>query len=353
MKTLRFKFSAFLFVVLFGFTTNALALDDFEKQIKEVFPTSEKDRFSINNKYGDVNIKNWDRDSVSINVTITLETSSEEKAKLLFRSIHIKLNKEGNEIKALTEMSHQFKTGHKFSIDYEIFTPDYVKLDISNKFGDIYINTIRAKANINLSYGNLQGGSFLYPEGKPVSTINLSYAKASINECNRTKLTLKYSKMNIGTSKALVVVSRYSKLHLDNNNTILADSKYDAFNIVNTNTFIVTMGQYSDFKIENVNRNLELNLRYGNCKIENVSKDFESINVNNQYVASKIAIEDGANYSLDAETKYCGISYPEDAQVIEKIVNKSETSLKVVVGQSTSPKGKVIINSQYGNVSLK
>ena len=353
MKTLKFKLSTFLFVLLLGFTTNALALDDFEKQIKEVFTAPQGTEFSIINKYGDVNIKNWDRDSVSINVTITLETSSEEKAKSLFKNINIKLDKMGNKIKAITAMSHQFKTGHKFSIDYEIFMPEYVKLDVSNKFGNIYISTLRAKTNINLSYGNLQGESFLYPEDKPVSTINLSYAKATINECNRTKLTLKYSKMNIGTSKTLIVVSRYSKLHLDNNETVLADSKYDAFNIINTNTFIVSLGQYSDFKIENVNKNLELNLRYGNCKIDNVSKDFKSIKVNNQYVASRIAIEEGASYSLDAETKYCGISYPENAQVIEKIVNNSETSLKVLVGSSTSPKGKVKISSQYGNVSLK
>ncbi|PKQ62044.1 hypothetical protein BZG02_13985 [Labilibaculum filiforme] len=353
MKTLKFKFSTLLFVVLLAFTTNAFALDDFEKQIKEVFSANEGTEFSITNKYGDINIKNWDRDSLSINVIITLETSSEEKAKILFRNINIKLNKSGNKITAVTEMSHQFKTGNKFSIDYEIFMPSYIKLDISNKFGDIYINTLQAKTNINLSYGNLQGGNFLYSEDKPVSTINLSYAKATINECNRTKLTLKYSKMNIGTSKALVVVSRYSKLHLDNNETVLADSKYDAFNIVNTNTFIVSMGQYSDFKIENVTKNLELNLRYGNCKVENVSKNFESIKVDNQYVASKIAIEEGASYSLNAETKYCGISYPEDAQVIEKIVNNSETSLKVIVGKSATPKGKVQINSQYGNVSLK
>lgn len=159
--------------------------------------------------------------------------------------------------------------------------------------------------------------------------------------------------MNIGTSKALVVVSRYSKLHLDNNETVIADSKYDAFNVINTNTFMVNMGQYSDFRIENVNKNLELNLRYGNCKIDNVSKDFESIKVDNQYVASKIAIEEGASYTLEAETKYCGINYPDNAQVIQKIVDNSETSLKVIVGDSDQVKGKVKINSQYGNVSLR
>lgn len=353
MKTTRFKFSAFLLILVLGFATSAIAADDYEKQIKEVFSASQGGDLSVKNKYGDVDIKNWDRDSVAIMVTITIETTSEEKAKSLFNNINIKLDKMGNSITALTTMSHKFKTGKKFSIDYEIFMPEYMMLDVSNKFGNIYINSLRAKTNINLSYGNLQGESFLYPEEKPVSTINLSYAKATINECNRTKLTLKYSKMNIGTSKALVVVSRYSKLHLDNNETVIADSKYDAYNIVNTGTFLVNMGQYSDFKIENVAKNLELNLRYGNCKIDNVSKDFESIKVDNQYVASRIAIEEGASYSLDAETKYCGISYPENARVIQKIVDKSETTLKVVVGNSPSPKGKVQINSQYGNVSLK
>jgi len=353
MKTFTFKFSVFLFVLFLSFTTNAFALDDYEKQIKEKFPASQNTDLSITNKYGDIDIKNWDQDSVSISVTITIETTSEEKAKSLFNNIDITLNKLGNSITANTTMSHKFKTGKKFSIDYEIFMPEYIKLDVSNKFGNIYINSLRAKTNINLSYGNLQGESFLYPENKPVSTINLSYAKATISECNRTKLTLKYSKMNIGTSKALVVVSRYSKLHLDNNETVIADSKYDAFNIINTNTFLVNMGQYSDFKIENVTKNLELNLRYGNCKIDKVSKDFESIKIDNQYVASRIAIEEGANYFLDAETKYCGINYPENAQIIEKIVNNSETSLKVVVGNASAPKSKVKINSQYGNISLK
>nr|WP_320119926.1 hypothetical protein [uncultured Marinifilum sp.] len=353
MKTLKFKLSALLLVLFVALGSNVYAVDEYEKEIKEVFASKLGTSLNIHSKYGDIDIKNWEKDSISIKVIITIETTSEEKAKSLFNNIDVKMNKSGNSISAVTEMSHKFKTGKKFKIDYEVFMPAYIQLDISNKFGDIFISKLRAKANINLSYGNLRGESFFYPEEKPVSTINLSYAKASIDECNRTKLSLKYSKMNIGTSKALIVVSRYSKLHLDNNETVIADSKYDAFNVVNTNTFIVNMGQYSDFRIENVNSSLELNLRYGNCKIDNVSKDFKSITVDNQYVASKIAIEEGASYSLEAETKYCGINYPDNAQVIQKIVDNSETSLKVIVGNSNEAKGKVKISSQYGNVSLR
>ncbi|NOU62203.1 hypothetical protein [Marinifilum caeruleilacunae] len=353
MKAIKCKFSAILLILVMGFGFNSFASDEYEKEILEVFSASQGTELKISNKYGDVDIHNWDKDSVSVKVLITIETTSEEKAKLLFTNIEINMDKIGQLISAETRMSQKFKTGKKFSIDYEVFMPSYIKLDLANKFGNIFIQSTTEKANINLSYGNLKAEKLLYPEEKPVSTINLSYAKATIDECNRTKLTLKYSKMNIGTSKALVVVSRYSKLHLDNNETVIADSKYDAFNIVNTNVFRVNMGQYSDFRIENVNRALELNLRYGNCKIDNVSRDFESIKVDNQYVASKIAIEEGASYSLEAETKYCGINYPDNAQVIQKIVDKSETYLKVIVGDSSDPKGTVKINSQYGNVSLR
>lgn len=353
MKALQLKFSVTLLILVFGIVLHASAVDEYEKEITESFAANPGTELNISNKYGDIDIKNWEKDSVALKVIITIEATSEEKAKLLFTNIDINMNKSGNVISAVTEMSHKFKTGKKFSIDYEVYMPEYIKLDLANKFGNIYIKSLKEKANINLSYGNLRAESLLYPNEKPVSTINLSYAKATIDECNRTKLTLKYSKMNIGTSSALVVVSRYSKLHLDDNDTVIADSKYDAFNIINTNSFIVNMGQYSDFRIENVRKDLELNLRYGNCKIDNVSKDFNSIKVDNQYVASKIAIEEGASYSLEAETKYCGINYPDNAKVIQKIVDKSETFLKVIVGNDSEPKGKVKIYSKYGNVSLR
>lgn len=353
MKTFKSKISAILLMLIIGFSTNVFAIDEYEKEITESFLVKQGTEFNINNKYGDIDIHNWQKDSIFIKVKITIETTSEEKAKLLFTNIDININKSGNTINAETQISQKFKTGKKFSIDYEIFMPDYIKLDVTNKFGNIFIQSVKEQANINLSYGSLKAEQLLYPEEKPVSTINLSYAKATIDECNKTKLTLKYSKMNIGTSKTLIVVSRYSKLHLDNNESVIADSKYDAFNIVNTNSFRVSMGQYSDFRIENVHRILELNLRYGNCKIDNVSKNFESIKVDNQYVASRIAIEEGASYTLEAETKYCGINYPDNAQVIQKIVDNSQTFLKVIVGNSTNTKSFVKINSQYGNVSLR
>lgn len=351
MKIVKYNIATILFVLLFQLTS--FASDEFKKEITEKYVASAGTHLTIKNKYGDIDIKNWAKDSIVVKATITVETFSEEKAESLFKNIDVKINYIGKSINAVTNISQKFKTGKKFSIDYEVFMPDYIKVDLTNRFGDIYIKTLTEKVNINLSYGNLKAEKFIYKEDKPVSTINLSYAKANILECNRTKLTLKYSKVNIANSTALIVVSRYSKLRLDKNETVIADSKYDSFNITNTDNCLVSMAQYSDFKVENVNKNLELNLRYGNCKIDNVSQGFKNIKINNEYVASKISIAEGAAYMLEADTKYCGINYPDNAEVIEKIIDKSATSLKVIVGNRTPDMGKIKINSRYGNVSLK
>ncbi|MGZ2368236.1 hypothetical protein ACXR6G_00435 [Ancylomarina sp. YFZ004] len=353
MKTTRFKLSALILLLCIGLSSQVFASDDYIKTFDGKYAVKEGSQLTIENKYGDIEIKNWEVDSVLIKATITAHASSESKAETLFKGIEINMDQIGETIMAFTEMEKSFKTGNKFSIDYEVFMPEYIQISLNNKFGDIYINTVRAKTNINLSYGNLLAEKFLYPNEKPLSSINLSYAKATINECNRTKLTLKYSKMNIGTSETLVVVSRFSKLHLDNNVSLIADSKYDAINIMNTESVLISKGQYSDIKIENVSRNLNMTLRYGNCKVDNVSSDFDNIKIDNQYVPCRISIAEGASYMLDAETKYSGISYPSESKVIEEVKNHSESKIKVLVGNSSSPESRVHVISKYGNVSLK
>jgi len=353
MKTTQLKLTALLLFLCIGLSNQLYASDDYTKIFDGKYAVKEGAQLTIENKYGDIEIKNWDVDSVIIKTTITVHASNEAKAESLFKGIDINMDQIGETIMAFTEMEKSFKTGNKFSIDYEVFMPAYMQISLNNKFGDIYINTVTAKTNINLSYGNLLAEKFLYPNEKPLSSINLSYAKATINECNRTKLTLKYSKMNIGTSEALVVVSRFSKLHVDNNLSLIADSKYDAIDVANTESVFVSKGQYSDIKIGNVSRSLDLNLRYGNCKVDNVSANFETIKVDNQYVPCRIIIAEEASYMLEAETKYCGISYPTESQVIEEFKDNSESRIKVLVGEKTSPEAKVYIMSKYGNISLK
>lgn len=352
MKTQLIKLKLLFIFICLGFMANASIAEEYEKLIEEDFVCNQATVLNVNNQYGDINVKNWDKNSILIKVIITLETTSEDKAKLLFSNFDIKMYESKNTVWAKTRISPRFKTGKKFKVDYEITMPQYVKIDFTNKFGNIFINTLNAHANITLSYGNLQGENFLYPDEYPVSSINLSYAKANIAKCNRTKLEAKYSKIRIGQCTDLSLISKYSKLSMIENEIAVLDSKYDAINIQQTKSMTITMGQYSNFKIDNVEQDIEMHLRYGNFSIGNVHKMFKSITIDNQYVAGRIAIAPNAEYTLNAKTKYCSINYPNNARVLENITQQAETTLRVVVGNPAINRGKVDIKSDYGNISL-
>ena len=145
MKAFKLKISAILLILAMGCGINAFATDEYEKEIIEVFSANQGTELNISNKYGDVDIHNWEKDSVSVKVVITIETTSEEKAKLLFTNIDINMDKIGQVISAETRMSQKFKTGKKFSIDYEIFMPEYIKLEVANKFGNIFYSDLKRK----------------------------------------------------------------------------------------------------------------------------------------------------------------------------------------------------------------
>ncbi|MCK4664283.1 MAG: hypothetical protein KAT68_15550 [Bacteroidales bacterium] len=348
MKAL--KFSIILILLLtqsFGFL---YASNEFTKKFHEEFQVDKSTILEIQNKFGDVNVNNWDKDLVSINITITVKESREEKAEKIFEKIKITLEKDNNTVKAITEIIDKIKNT-KFSIDYEIHTPAYIKLNLTNKFGNVFINEITGKSNIIIKYGNLEANKIMGDNSKPLSTLTLGYCgKANINEYNWGKLFIKYSKINIEKSQALIVISKYSKVGVENVSSIISEAGYDTYRIGKIQNF-VTVGKYTEFNIETLTNKLDAEIKYGNCKITEVPVDFKSIKIVAKYAAINIGINPGASYQLDADIEYANINYPEGGR-ISKIKNNTELKVSGTIGNKTSSKSTVVIESKYGNVDL-
>ncbi len=337
----------FMLLSLFSFASKP-----YEKIIEKTFAVSAEGELKINNKYGNISIQAWEEKSVWIKVSVKIETKNKKQSDLFFKSIGVELTQTNKKIFAETKIWEALETGEKFSIDYEIFMPENMKLDLTNHFGDVFIQSLNQQARISLEYGNLEIGSLLCPESKPIAEINLTYVKAKIRECNKAKLNLKFSKINIETSKTLIVLSRHSMLRATKNEAIIADSKFDCFKILSSDILHVNKGEYSQFKLENINQRLELNLKHGECKVQHVSANFESIKVNHQELVSKIAIEEGANYRLESKTENLLVEYPEEAKILEKNESYGKTILKCVVGNSPNPERKIELKGRNGKFML-
>src|ERR1700759_2617768 len=80
--------------------------DDIEKKknISKTYSVSSSDQLDITNSFGEVVINTWDKSEIKVDVEITAEASSEERAQSLIDNIDVKENRSGNTISFKTNV---------------------------------------------------------------------------------------------------------------------------------------------------------------------------------------------------------------------------------------------------------
>lgn len=360
MKTLKFKSVLFLVLITF-FTSSYVCAEEYEavKNIKKEYQSNDQTLLEIANKYGNIKINDWDKNQIVFEIKITVKAKNKGFAESKLEFINVNFSEKENVIKAITEISDEINNstgifaGKKidYTIDYFVSVPRNLKMNLYNKYGNIFINEIHGKTNITLKYGNLEADKLLFDNSKPLSKLTLSYGNASINECNWLTSVLKYSNINIKKAIAIVLVTKYSKVKVEKCNTIVSESKYGSYKINDVANF-TTEGKYTSYKIVNLKNKLFVEQEYGGFKVEKVSANFETIQIDARYASIKLGIEQGASYQLDASVKYAGIDYPKEANVDRHVSNSSET-VKGIIGPDSNTNSSVIIKSEYGGISIE
>lgn len=361
MKAPIFKSALLLVFVQILVITSAFAVsEEFSKNLHKEYNADANTLLIIQNKFGDVDINNWDKNQVSIDVTITIDHKNEEKAKELIDYINVRFSQSGNTIEAITEIDDKFSKWNTFnfgddnkdfSIDYKVNMPKDISLNLENKYGSVFINEIKGHSVVSVKYGNLKINKITRENVKPLSEVYLAYSDGTIDECQWLNLTLKYSKLEIEECKALIAVTKYSRLYVDKGSSIVCESKYDEYKIGKITNFVTTSA-YTDFEISEIYKKLEFDNRYGNLRVDYMPANFEKISIENEYGDIDIGIDPNASYKIKAYAKYADIDYPSQGRV-SRI--KESTSLQVegLVGTDSNTKSYVEIETKYGNIGLE
>lgn len=324
------------------------------------FQVNDNARLLVENKFGQVNIQNWDKNSISIYVQVKVDNSNATRAKSLFDAISVELTQEGDVVKAITTFSDEFSRANRklfqvssdeLSIDYTIKLPKSIDVQVENKFGDIYIDELNGHVEVELKYGNIKVGKLTRGDIEPMNTVNVSYGNASIVEANWIKAELKYGKLDIQKLTAGVLLSRYSKINLSDASSLVLDSKYDKYEIGQINNLVGESG-YTVFNIDKLNKKFSLDAKYGDVKIVSVSPNFESITFDGAYTGFRTGIPSGTSYLLNANVSYGKVDLGNVPSKLNRIEGNTSLELSGVVGEWANPKAKVSINMKYGNATL-
>ena len=349
---------------------------DFVKVINETFEISSDGKVDLNNRYGKVNVKTWDKNQVEIDVTITVDAKNEETAQEVFDRIKIDIQNSSNSVSVLTEIESSSNgswwsgwsifggssgSSGDYQIDYNIFMPKSNDLALANKYGDSYVAELNGDATINVKYGNLKMDGV-----KEDLDLILGYGNATIAYAGDTEIDIKYSNLTLKACEDTEIISKYSKLYISETKDLRCETKYDTYDIGKVSELrnegkydhfeieeireIITSTKYTDFKIEELLHSANMDMSYGGARFDEVNVNFSEINVNGNYTDFKINLEDNASYNVDVQTNYSGVKYPLGMNVVYETEEGSSHNVEGNVGGKSGGLIKARLN--YGGIAI-
>lgn len=350
MKT-YLKISLFLlfFLLLLGIK-GVKAHDEFTRNIKKDFPVNADAQLIINNKFGEIHCTNWENNTISFDIKITVDAHDQSAANKLMDKINISFSNSPTLVEAKTMIDNlKFPGKGHFSIDYTVNIPVGVSLDLTNKFGDIFINEVQGKAKIDLGYGNMEANKL----GNSDNLLDISFGNANIKWMKGAVVILKYSSLEMDYAGSLRLDSKYSNLEAQK--ILVLNVNFEGGNLKMENSYAIDgKVKFSDLEIHRIEQSLNLDIQYGSCDVDEMPADFTSVNIKNKYGNVSVGLHENAAYSLDAELRFCDLDYPEkDAKFNFRSTTATEKVYKGTIHAGTSvPSAKVTVKSEFGNISL-
>jgi hypothetical protein len=355
MKTQKFNLGLVLGLLLLS-SQIMYSQDEVKKEFHQEYKTNPNTVLTLDNKYGDMDLKDWDKDLIQIDVVVKVKNTNQEKAEKLLSYIDVVFTVEGDAITAQTVFDDKFnststwRNDNDLSIDYTVLMPKDIQLNLYNKYGNAFISELTGRATIGIKYGKLKANRIYRGNEKPLTEIDLGYSDASIEESDWLKISMKYSNLNLNTSGAIVLLSKYSKIYVDKCSSIVIEGKYDVYRF-GTLSNLVASSAYSNFEVDEISEKLSMETEYSDCKVGYIPASFKSIDIDTKYGGYRLGIDDNASYQLNGQADYAKISYP-DVGKVSRIIENTSMQVNGTVGNDVNPDATVHVTSKYGSVKL-
>jgi hypothetical protein len=288
---------------------------------------------------------NHNSDEVVIVATVEVEGAS-KKQKALFENINIVLKQEGNSVVAKTEFPKKISMKN-FEIKFKIEVPVYLDLDVDLSFGNLFMDETQGKTKLDVSYSSMRADVLASVENE------LEFAfmdKVSIAFVNQALIDFSYSEVEIKKASIIKGKSSFSEIEMGEIDELnLSMTKYDEWDIEKIGSFSAT-SRFTELDFGFLASKLVLDINYGELDIDRTSKDFELIDIESSFGECDVNIESGASYTIEAEASFADVDF--DSGNFKGTRHKKSTSIEINGTVGTSPKGKVKVETSYGDIDL-
>ncbi|SDD78960.1 hypothetical protein [Niabella drilacis] len=163
-----------------------------EKQFSKTYPLAQNQAVSVFNAFGNVEVHNWNRAEVKVEVSIMVRAADAAIAQEILNAIIIE-SKEGNPVSFATHIEENTKTDKKkISVNYAVYLPPGNKLTINNSLGNIIIPGRSGAVTVMQFMGDLKTGDL-----SAASTIESKLGNVTIASLKNAHIKIAHSSVTI------------------------------------------------------------------------------------------------------------------------------------------------------------
>lgn len=311
---MKWKLKYSILALIIGFSGNLFAEESTypfseSKQIKKGFKAVSGADLHIENKYGDITINNWDKDSIILNITIKSEGDDIMKVKEKVDAIVVKIDGNSNGVTAMTDWSDgygvikrsleeikQSVSNAKIHVDYTVYVPKSVELHIDNSFGHVRLDNVHSELELFLNHGDLAAYDINDDADITVKygDIRCGYVKDAKIEHNFGNLKIeKADKLRLSTIKSDISIQEIDRLVIDSKND---EIEIEAIKDL-TGSFML-----SDVEIDKLIERCQLTTKFGSVEIDEIGQNCKLFKIVSAY--TDIEIDESPNSKFTVVMDY-------------------------------------------------
>ena len=342
--------------IVFANNDNGKKKHEKSKSINKTFDVNSNATLEIYNKYGDINVTSWDKNTVEIDVKIIVKGNDLDDVEDRLEKINVEFNASKSLVEARTFIGNKssswgFRKKSKnisYKINYTVKMPVTNNVKLNNDYGSIRLDEVEGNAEINCDYGKVMLGDL---KGND-SSINLDYcSSSSVDSMKDGDINVDYSKITIDKAGTVDLSTDYSTVKFRDVEDLTCSADYGGVEAENVSSASVS-GDYTGFRFGTVTKRLKLRSDYGSVRVKNLANGFESVDIDSEYAGIKIGIEPGTNFDFVIDLQYAGFKRSDSkVELYKSIVKNSKKYYEGIYGKGDS-NSKVTIKSEYGSVSF-
>jgi len=332
-------------------------------QLSKAFRINNSSVIDINNKYGDISIEKWEKDSIKVDIFIRVSEKSNDKLKKKMNDIRFDLTQSGHFIVVNTivgdnknmifsefnKLKESIGVGEsQVEINMKVKVPNNLELKISNKFGNVYIDDYSGDMSINVANGKLKAHDLT-----GYVNMKISFGDANINTLSSGAIEVYYSDLNLGSAQKLRITSKTSDVTISEIEQLIVNSSRDTYKIRMINDF-ETESSWTDFTINEFRNKSDIRMNFGDITIDKIKNTFQNIYIDARSSKINLCFDRLIDINFDITTNQ-NMNLPTEAKIDKKEqVDSKEKTVRYLgrTGNIKTEAPKLILKNTSGEINI-